>query len=32
MTEETTTWISYEQVAIYLLNQIADVLELERVE
>jgi hypothetical protein len=32
MTEATATWSSYEQVAIYLLNQIADVLELERVE
>jgi hypothetical protein len=32
MATDTTHWESYEQVAVYLLNQIADILGLERVE
>jgi hypothetical protein len=32
MTSDTAHWESYEQVAVYLLDQIADVLGLKRVE
>jgi hypothetical protein len=32
MARDTARWESYEQVAVYLLDQIADVLGLERVE
>jgi hypothetical protein len=32
MATDTAEWDSYEQVAVYLLDQIVDVLGLERVE
>lgn len=32
MAEDSTVWRTYEEVAVYLLNQFADALGLERVE